>query len=71
MYTIYGKPNCQYCEQAKMLLKMKGLDYIYTDITGDSEAFSYVKSTGYRTVPVITKSGNFIGGFQELKESLK
>lgn len=28
MFIIYSKPNCTFCNQAKALLKSKGLDYL-------------------------------------------
>lgn len=69
--TIYGRtePACQYCEKAKMLLEIKGIDYTFvnvgTDITKD-QLLEIVP--GARSVPQIFLEGKYIGGFDKLKE---
>lgn len=32
MYTIYSKPNCSYCLQAKQLLEMEQLPFEYKNL---------------------------------------
>lgn len=67
MYTIYTKPNCTQCDQAKLLLKMKGISFDTIDVTEDQEAFNFVVSEGFRGMPAIYLDGNKIGGLSELK----
>lgn len=72
MYTIYGKPACAFCEAAKRELTTKGITYNYVDISTDNTARSFVvEDQGYKTVPLIMKGDVLVGGFKELKESLK
>jgi len=69
-YTIYGKPQCTFCKQAKDLLESKGLHYDYYDISECPTSRHYVVNVlKARTVPQILRAVplEHIGGFQELK----
>lgn len=73
MYIIYGKSNCPFCDKAKELLTKKSLRYIYIDLglEENSGHLQYVKEDlGFRTVPVIKKDGNLIGGYDDLVKRL-
>lgn len=77
MYTVYGKPNCPYCERAKQLLDSKGLEYQYIDVVADAAQFAemaklVVSSTGYppKTVPqIFSGDGGYVGGFDDLQST--
>lgn len=71
MYTIYGKPACTYCDQAKSLLSQKGIDFNYIDVSVDSELKDRIVGDGFRTVPAIYLDGVKVGGFEDLKDRLK
>lgn len=71
MYKVYGKPLCPNCDIAKNLLKAKGEDFEYLDVTQDSAALMYVKGLGAKSVPVILKDDKYIGGLQELQNAFK
>lgn len=71
MYKVYGKPLCPNCDIAKNLLKAKGEDFEYLDVTQDSAALMYVKGLGAKSVPVVLKDEKYIGGLQELQNNLK
>jgi len=67
-----GKYNCPYCEQAKALLKHKGVEFEERKI-GDGytkEDLLEAVPTA-RTVPQIFLDDKLIGGFTELREHLK
>jgi glutaredoxin 3 len=80
MYTIYSKPNCTYCEQAKYLLTAKGLTYeeLIIDVgqlKEDDRTYVSVQQLKDRvptaqTVPQIFKGDAHLGGFEALKKSL-
>ena len=80
MYTIYGKPNCPYCDQAKALLILKNLEFeehIIDIGQVKEEGKSYVTADQLRaivptarTVPQILLNEELIGGFEALKASL-
>ena len=68
---VWSKYYCPYCDQAKALLKQKGIPFEERKI-GDGwtkeELLESVPSA--RTVPQIVINGQNIGGFNELKEYL-
>lgn len=84
-YLIFTKSGCDYCKKTKELIKNfreikvndKNINYIYSFIDG--------KTNSYRYFPIIFQSNNikdeniiniinnsiFIGGFTELKKTIK
>ena len=69
MYTVYGKPNCPWCDRVKNLLE--GEDVRYVDLSIDSEALSYIKSQGFKTVPQVFHNGVYIGGYEATSKFIK
>lgn len=49
-----------------MFLDRSGIDYTYSDIEKDTNAYENFASTGSRTVPAIIIDDKFIGGFNDL-----
>ena len=71
-YTVYGKPNCQGCDQAKALLEAKGLGYEYVDVMKTPSAQALFREKGFRSVPQIFLNGEHLeGGFEGLKNRLE
>jgi len=80
MFVVYSKPACSHCEQAKSLLKTKGIDFevVHLDVGQpkiDGEKYIardelLLKVPGARTMPQIFKDEVPIGGFTELKALL-
>ena len=68
---IWSKYFCTYCDQAKALLKSKGIQFQEKKI-GDGytkeELLEAVPTA--RTVPQIFIDGELVGGFTELKKKL-
>lgn len=80
MYTVYSKPSCPHCDQAKALLQSKNLPYevIHLDV-GQPKALNemYIsredllaKIPTARTMPQIFNGDAYVGGFAELRQSL-
>ena len=67
---IYAKKNCAGCDQAKALLESKGLGYEVVDVMLSKDAQALFREKGFRSVPQVVVDGEFIGGFEELKEKL-
>ena len=65
-WKIYGKPNCQGCDQAKALLESKGLGYEYVDVMKTPSAQALFREKGFRSVPQIYYNEQWIGGSNEL-----
>lgn len=80
MYKIISKPNCSFCDKAKMLLRSKGIAYEEVVLNvGQTlvEGVNYISLTefqqlapGAKTVPQIFVNGVLIGGFNELAKSI-
>ena len=84
MYTVYSKPNCTFCDQAKSLLKAKGLEFreIHFDVGQPKvEGAEYVnvaefkaKNPEAKTAPqIFVEEGDalvHVGGFTELRARL-
>lgn len=70
--VIWSKYNCSFCEQAKALLRNKGIEFEERKI-GDGytreDLLALVPTA--RTVPQIFLDENLIGGFTELQQYLK
>ena len=68
---VWSKYHCPFCDQAKTLLKQKGIEFEERKI-GDGwtkeELLDEIPSA--RTVPQIVLNGITIGGFNELKAYL-
>lgn len=69
--TIWGQPNCTYCDAAKKLLNQLNIDYEYRElVTMDDKAEFFEVTNGARTVPQIIVNDKLIGGYQELRKYL-
>ena len=72
MYTIYSKPNCSYCSQAKQLLEQNKLEFEYKNLGTHYNLQEFMELfPNARTFPMIVKDGECIGGFSNLVEYLK
>lgn len=67
---VWSKNNCTYCEQAKHLLKAKGVDFEVRKVDGVSWTVEDLKEAvpNARTVPQIFINEEYVGGFNELKQ---
>lgn len=79
-FEIYSKPNCTYCEQAKALIKSRGLAYreLIIDVGQPKETDkNYVtvhelksRVPDAKSVPQIFKGSDYVGGYDALKKIL-
>lgn len=53
MITLYSKPNCPYCENAKAWLTKNEIAYEVINIAEDSAARDFIVAEGHKTVPQI------------------
>ena len=64
---IYTKNYCPYCQRAKELLKIKGVNFTEYDISHDPEKEAeMLQRSGRSTVPEIFINDQLIGGCDEL-----
>ena len=72
MYTIYSKPNCSFCLQAKQLLEMEQLRFEYLQLGTHYNLDVLMEMfPNTRSFPMIVKDGKCIGGYNNLVEHLK
>ena len=66
---MYTSNSCPFCEKAKTLLKMKGVEWIEYNIQEDPTKVAEVlqRSGGKKTVPQIFINNKHIGGYSELQ----
>ena len=66
---VWSKYHCPFCDQAKALLKMKGIEFEERNINDDWTKEQLLEAVPTaRTVPQIFLDGQLIGGFTELKK---
>ena len=76
MYTIYSKPNCSFCMQAKQLLEMEQLPFEYkqlgTHYNLDEIMTLAPNAKSFPQIFVVDENGNkdLVGGFSDLVEYL-
>lgn len=68
---IYGKPNCAYCDAAKMLLDSKKIKYEYFELDKDFTREELMKlAPTARSYPQIFAGPTNIGGYKELLSAI-
>lgn len=69
--VVWSKEQCPFCDQAKSLLKMKGIEFEERKVGGDWTKEQLLEAVPTaRTVPQIFLDDQLIGGFTELKSHL-
>ena len=69
---VWSKDACPFCDQAKNLLKLKGIEYEERNISRDWTREQLLEAVpDARTVPQIFLDNKLIGGFTELRKHLK
>jgi glutaredoxin len=70
--VVWSKNACPFCDQAKNLLKLKGIEFEERNISTDWTREQLLEAVpDARTVPQIFLDGALIGGFTELRKHLK
>jgi len=65
---VWSKHHCPFCDQAKALLKMKGVEIEERNINEDWTKEQLLEAVPTaRTVPQIFLDDQYIGGFTELR----
>jgi len=71
MFTIWGRPDCPWCDRAKELLEDHDIQYDYIPLTAENlDEFSSI-TYGARTVPQVFDNVGIIGGYEDLTKYLK
>jgi glutaredoxin len=68
---VWSKDQCPYCDQAKALLKMKGIEFEERNVSHDWTREQLLEAVpNARTVPQIFLGEELVGGFNELRQRL-
>ena len=73
MWVMITRDQCNFCSDAKALLRGHGLPFTEYNVQSPSSRWilSLIKLTDIKTVPQIFKpDGTLLGGYTELKEYL-
>ena len=69
---VWSKDACPFCDQAKNLLKLKGIEFEERNISTDWTREQLLEAVpDARTVPQIFLDEQLIGGFTELRKHLQ
>lgn len=69
---VWSKNACPFCDQAKKLLKLKGIEFEERNISTDWTREQLLEAVpDARMVPQIFLDQQLIGGFTELRKHLK
>ncbi len=74
MYVMITRNQCNFCDQAKALLKGANLQYTEYNIQSKSSSWLLylLKRSSITTVPqIFSTSGSHIGGYPEIKAYLE
>jgi len=70
--VVWSKNACPFCDQAKNLLKLKGIEFEERNISTDWTREQLLEAVpNARTVPQIFLDQQLIGGFTELRKHLQ
>ena len=70
--TVWSKNACPFCDQAKNLLKSKGIEFEERNVQTDWTREQLLEAVpNARTLPQIFLDDNYIGGFTELRRHLQ
>lgn len=69
---VWSKDHCPFCDQAKNLLRVRGIEYEERNINHGWTREQLLEAIpSARTVPQILLDDKLIGGFNELRSHLK
>ena len=68
IYTVYSKKNCSYCVRAVHLIENQGCEVQVKKIDEVNEYLLEMRNLApsMRTMPVVLKGNNLIGGYSDL-----
>lgn len=64
MVKLYGKPSCVQCSATERALIKQGTEFVKIDVSQDEEAYAYIVSLGYQSVPVVETPEEHWSGFR-------
>ena len=74
MYIVITRDQCNFCDQAKALLRGANLPYTEYNVQSPSSKWilTLIKQAGHTTVPqIFAPDGTYIGGYTELESVIR
>lgn len=73
MVKIYGKQGCTACDTAKAYCQTNGIEYQALMLGADYQLNEFIKigQGKWKSFPMITCNGEFVGDLESLKNILK
>ena len=70
VYTVFSKNNCSYCVRAIDLIRNNNLQVVVKKIDESEQFFAEMRNLAptMRTMPVIMKDDQLVGGYSDLLE---
>lgn len=68
--VVYSGTNCPRCDEVKKYLKSKEMQFEEKNIREDAEAFAFLKSRCYTSIPQIFKDGVHISSYDNYRGNL-
>jgi glutaredoxin len=70
MITVYSKPGCHYCTEAKAWLVLHDIPFVEIDVTEDAAALAFIKGEGHGSVPQLYVGTTLLvkGGYAGLRQ---
>ena len=68
---VWSKDQCPYCDQAKALLKSKGLEYVEFWADANVLAEQKMREENIKQMPAIYINEQYVGGLAGLQAALK
>lgn len=64
MIKVYSKDRCPQCRMTKKKLKEMNVSFEEINVGVDSKAMDYLKSQGFKSVPIVETESETWAGFQ-------
>lgn len=70
MITLYSRPNCPQCDQAKQRLQSLALEFVVVDVSQDTAARAFLLDQGHRSLPQMYQGDRLLveGGWTGLSK---
>lgn len=69
IYTIYGQPDCTFCDKAKGLLTNSDMTFTFVELTDAAKKSMYLSSKN-KSIPIVHRNGVELGDYAALRKSL-
>lgn len=62
--TLFSKPNCPKCDQAKAILDANDISYVVSRIDQRPDARDFLIAQGHKSLPQFYSGSHYLGDFE-------